>query len=106
MFGLAGDSGPFVTITSGSLLRLEIFQKCGYFQEELFIYTVDDEYSLRLRTKGYSIAQSRCAVLLHASGFPTHYYLFGRRIFSPSGHSPGARYYLNRNVSGCCAPTG
>ena len=97
IFGLAKDRGPFVTITSGSFFRTEIFEKCGYFQEELFIYTVDDEYSLRLRSKGYSIAQSREAILLHASGHPSHVYLFGKRLFSPSNHSAGARYYLNRN---------
>ena len=34
------------------------FETCGYFKEELFIYTVDDEYSLRLRSQGYSIALS------------------------------------------------
>jgi rhamnosyltransferase len=97
IFGLAKDRGPFVTITSGSFFRADIFQKCGYFQEDLFIYAVDDEYSLRLRSKGYSIAQSQHAILLHASGYPSHYCLFGKRIFSPSNHSAGARYYLNRN---------
>jgi rhamnosyltransferase len=97
IFGLARDGGPFVTITSGSLIRAEIFEKCGYFKEELFIYAVDDEYSLRLRSKNYSIVQSRDAILLHASGQPSHYYLFGKRIFTSSNHSAGARYYLNRN---------
>jgi len=97
VFVLAKDSGPFVTITSGSFFSVEIFHKCGYFQEELFIYTVDDEYSLRLRSNGYTIGQSRDAVLLHASGHPTQYYLFGIMLFSPSNHSAGARYYLNRN---------
>jgi rhamnosyltransferase len=95
--GLARDGGPFVTITSGSLVRAEIFRHCGYFREELFIYVVDDEYSLRLRSKGYSIAQSQDAILLHASGSPTQYYLFGRRFLSPSNHSAEARYYLSRN---------
>jgi rhamnosyltransferase len=97
IFGLAKDGGPFVTITSGSFFRTEIFRECGYFREELFIYTVDDEYSLRLRSMGYSIAQSREATLLHASGYPSHFRLFGKRLFSPSNHSAGARYYLNRN---------
>jgi rhamnosyltransferase len=97
IFGKARDQGPFVTITSGSVFRIEIFEQCGYFIEELFIYTVDDEYSLRLRSKGYAIAQSREAILLHASGFPSHFSLFGKRLFSPSNHSAGARYYLNRN---------
>ncbi len=97
VFGPAKDGGPFVTITSGSFVRTEIFKDCGYFREDLFIYMVDDEFSLRLRLHGYAIAQSHDAVLLHVAGDPTDVYLFGKKLFSPSNHSAGARYYLNRN---------
>ena len=96
IFPLDEDGGPLVTITSGSLLPSVAFGQCGYFKEELFIYTVDDEYSLRIRSKGYSIAQSKMAVLLHSSGFPTYHRVFGA-TFRTSNHSAGARYYLNRN---------
>lgn len=34
---------------------------------------------------------------MHASGYPTEYYLFGMKLFNASNHSAGARYYLNRN---------
>ena len=91
------DGGPLVTITSGSLLPIGAFEKCGYFQEELFIYTVDDEYSLRLRSRGYSLALSPNAVLLHVSGVPTGYRLFGRQIFQTTNYRPGVRYYISRN---------
>ncbi len=91
------DGGPFVTITSGSLLPVEAFNKCGYFKEELFIYTVDDEYSLRLRSQGYSIALSRDAVLLHASGVPSYFHVFGRPWFQTTNYRPGVRYYISRN---------
>jgi rhamnosyltransferase len=91
------DGGPFVTITSGSLLPVSAFEKCGYFKEELFIYTVDDEYSLRLRSRGYSIALSPHAVLLHASGIPSYYRLFGRQLFQTTNYRPGVRYYISRN---------
>jgi rhamnosyltransferase len=91
------DGGPFVTITSGSLLPIEAFDKCGYFKEELFIYTVDDEYSLRLRSHGYSIALSPHAVLLHASGVPSYYSVFGKRLFQTTNYRPGVRYYVSRN---------
>jgi rhamnosyltransferase len=91
------DGGPFVTITSGSLFPISAFAKCGYFNEELFIYTVDDEYSLRLRSRGYSIALSPHAVLLHASGIPSYYSILGRRLFQTTNYRPGVRYYISRN---------
>ena len=91
------DGGPFVTITSGSLLPINAFEKCGYFKEELFIYTVDDEYSLRLRSHGYSIAISSHAVLLHTSGIPSYYRIFGRELFQTTNYRPGVRYYISRN---------
>jgi rhamnosyltransferase len=91
------DGGPFVTITSGSLLPIAAFEKCGYFKEELFIYTIDDEYSLRLRSHGYSIGLSPNAVLLHVSGVPSYYRLFGRQLFQTTNYRPGVRYYISRN---------
>jgi rhamnosyltransferase len=91
------DGGPFVTITSGSLFPIDAFDKCGYFKEELFIYTVDDEYSLRLRSRGYSIGLSPNAVLHHVSGVPTYYRLFGRQLFQTTNYRPGVRYYISRN---------
>jgi len=95
--GLHQDGGPFVTITSGSLLPIDAFRKCGYFKEELFIYTVDDEYSLRLRSRGYSIGLSPRAILLHRSGTPTYYSIFGKQWFGTTNYRPGVRYYISRN---------
>jgi rhamnosyltransferase len=95
--GLDKDGGPFVTITSGSLLPVAAFEKCGYFNEDLFIYTVDDEYSLRLRSQGYSIALSPHAVLLHASGIPSFFKIFGKPWFQTTNYRPGVRYYISRN---------
>ncbi len=95
--GLDKDGGPFVTITSGSLLPVTAFETCGYFNEDLFIYTVDDEYSLRLRSQGYSIALSPHAVLLHASGTASCYRIFGKPWFQTTNYKPGVRYYVSRN---------
>ena len=95
--GLHEDGGPFVTITSGSLFPMDAFKKCGYFKEELFIYTVDDEFSLRVRSRGYSIGLSPRAILLHASGTPSYYSIFGRQWFGTTNYRPGVRYYVSRN---------
>ena len=77
------DGGPFVTITSGSLLPIGAFEKCGYFKEELFIYTVDDEYSLRLRSRGYSIARSSHAVCCTPPVFPLTTVFLGSNCSRP-----------------------
>lgn len=90
------DGGPFVTITSGSLFPMEAFDVCGYFKEELFIYCVDDDFSLRIRLHGYSIAESHRAILLHKSGHPSRHKLLWKTFIS-NNYSPISRYYGVRN---------
>lgn len=90
------DGGVFLTITSGSLFSMEAFEKCGLFQEDLFIYCVDDDYSLRIRKNGYYIGVSKHAILLHQSGHPTYRKLFGMTI-ATKNYRPEVRYYYARN---------
>lgn len=84
-------------MTSGSLMRVSLFQEHGYFQEELFIDAVDYEYSLRLRSKGYLIEECHDAVLLHSPGNPTVLRFCGIRLFQTANYSPLRRYYQDRN---------
>ncbi len=90
------DGGVFLTITSGSLFSMEAFNRCGLFQEDLFIYCVDDDYSLRIRKNGFFIGVSRNAFLLHQSGDPTSRKLFGTTI-TTKNYRPEGRYYYARN---------
>ena len=90
------DGGVFLTITSGSVFSMEAFEKCGLFQENLFIYCVDDDYSLRIRKNGFYIGATRNAVLLHESGHPTSRKLFGMTI-TTKNYRPEVRYYYARN---------
>jgi len=90
------DGGVFLTITSGSLFSMEAFKRCGLFQEDLFIYCVDDDYSLRIRKNGFFIGLSRNAVLLHQSGRPTSCKVFGVTI-TTKNYGPEMRYYYARN---------
>jgi rhamnosyltransferase len=84
-------------MTSGSLLPSKIFRGYGGFEEALTIDMLDQEYSLRLRSRGLIIVESENAVLLHAPGFPKTYY-FGRiRLFRALNHSPARQYYRVRN---------
>jgi rhamnosyltransferase len=90
------DGGPFVSMTSGSLMPIWIFDKIGWFASEYFIDFVDWEYCARIRAAGYLVADSREATLLHAAGDPTRVKVLGFS-FQPSHHSAMRRYYIARN---------
>jgi rhamnosyltransferase len=75
---------------------MEAFEECGLFQENLFIYCVDDDFSLRLRKRGFFIGENRNAILLHRSGHPTSRKLFGKTI-ATKNYRPEVRYYYARN---------
>jgi len=94
---LCRGNAPEVARTSGSLMPMWAFEECGWFREELFIDQVDFEYCLRLRARGYQIAECEGATLLHTLGAPKIYSLFGRRLFGTTNHSAARRYYLARN---------
>jgi rhamnosyltransferase len=90
------DGGVFLTITSGSLFSAEVFSKCGMFNESLFIYGIDDDYSLRIRRSGYYIGKSERAVLFHRSGHPTYRRFLWRKV-ATQHYRPVVRYYIARN---------
>jgi rhamnosyltransferase len=58
---------------------------------------VDFEYCLRIRAAGYLIADSRQAVLMHASGRAGEGLSFLGFGFRPTHHSAVRRYYMSRN---------
>ena len=86
-----------VAMTSGSLMPSWIFDRCGYFNEELFIDQVDFEYCLRVRKLGFLVLQSDHAALFHRPGSITSRSFFGIRLFGVSNHSAKRRYYMSRN---------
>jgi rhamnosyltransferase len=92
----AADGGPMVSITSGALMPIWIFDRIGLFASEYFIDEVDTEFCLRIRAAGYTLADSREAVLLHSVGNPKAASVLGFR-FRPTHHSVIRRYYMTRN---------
>ena len=90
------DGGLFLTITSGSVFPISAFDQLGLFRKELFIYCVDDDFSLRIRAAGKYIGLSPNAVLLHQSGNPTYRRFMGRLI-ATKNYRPESRYYYGRN---------
>jgi rhamnosyltransferase len=55
-------------ITSGSLIKKEIFEKIGFMDEKFFIDYIDFDYCFRLRSFKYKILLSKNALLHHSLG--------------------------------------
>lgn len=83
-------------ITSGSLLRISVFQEIGPFRNEFFIDQVDHEYCLRVRARGFKVVITRDPVMKHSLGAVTMHKLLWREI-GTSNHSALRRYYMARN---------
>lgn len=84
------------TMTSGSLLNLKAYQKCGPFEDKLFIDHVDNEYCLRLKKEGYKVIQCNKAVLNHSLGETIDITFFGKK-YTITTHKPFRLYYFTRN---------
>lgn len=85
-----------LTMTSGNLLRVSAWQAAGPFEEKLFIDSVDHEYYLRLRKKGFTILRANNSILLHPLG-EIHYSKFLFIKLKTTNHSALRRYYITRN---------
>lgn len=91
----SSDKDIQFAITSGNLVKLELLQRVGSFDEGFFIDGVDLDFSLRIRSAGFRIRQVCGAKLYHqlgdkhtASGILAKFYTL---------HSPMRRYYMYRN---------
>lgn len=91
-----GDESRYTVITSGNLIDARVFDDVGYFEEKLFIDSVDFDFCLRLLSAGYRIVRCHGAGLLHSLGDPVGCRIFGREIFSLN-HSATRKYYIVRN---------
>lgn len=85
------------TITSGSLIRREVLDEIGGFEERLFIDSVDHEFCMRMRKRGWLVVEHRGVVMPHSIGASTQHRLLGLRIVC-THHSPTRRYYITRNL--------
>jgi rhamnosyltransferase len=83
-------------ITSGNLVRAEVFERVGFYCDAYFIDYVDYEFCLRARTYGYGIAQAKDAVLHHAMGEVVSKRLLGM-VVRYTRYSALRKYYKSRN---------
>jgi rhamnosyltransferase len=94
--GPRSTGGPVdFAITSGNLIRMDVFDSVGGFDEELFIDGVDLDFSLRVRHAGKQIVRVEDAILYHelgqrqvTRGWLSKFYM---------AHPPLRRYYMYRN---------
>ncbi len=91
------STGDVLTaMTSGSLIRADLFKDIGYLTEALFIDYADVEFCLRARRAGYKIMQCPDAVLQHHQGNVSWHKVLGRHL-ATTNHSAARRYYITRN---------
>ena len=83
-------------ITSGNLVKTEVFSNVGFFEEKLFIDYVDHEFCLRLRMNRYKMIQVENAYLLHKLGNSQKKKVLFKEV-NFTNHSYTRRYYITRN---------
>lgn len=79
------------SITSGSVLNLNIFKNVKGFDENLFVDGVDRDYSLTLINRGYKIIKMNGILFKHNLGEGK------KNFFGIYEHSPLRNYYIYRN---------
>jgi len=82
-------------ITSGNLVRMDIFDKTGPYDEAMFVDQLDFDFSLRVRKAGFGIYRVANAILIHELGDAGAPRTFLGRFHT--FHSPLRRYYSYRN---------
>jgi len=83
-------------ISSGSLIRKEVFSDIGRFNEAFFMDYIDTEFCLRMNKYGWRITVVRDAVLNHNFGDIQSRKFMGR-IIGVTNHSRSRRYTIYRN---------
>ncbi len=83
-------------ITSGSMIRTDMFGKIGMMPEHFFIDYIDHYFCLGIKRRGYKILLVKDTILQHELGEKTEHNLLGVRV-GTTNHSPTRRFYIFRN---------
>lgn len=83
-------------IQSGELIRSDVFNAIGGFNEKLFIYYVDTDFNYRVQESGRNIVQCNNTILLHEEGQKTIHNILGKKIYY-NNYNSFAIYYRARN---------
>lgn len=84
-------------ITSGSLTRIEAWEKVGGFDEWFFIDRVDNEFCTHLSVKGYKVLRVNKALISQRAGGMKYIRMpWGKKILLPY-YNEKRNYYICRN---------
>ena len=83
-------------VSSGSIIKYEVFKDICLFRENFFIDYIDLEFSLRARQRNYRISIVNSASLFHKLGSQTKHNFFGITIYCHN-YSKERRYTIGRN---------
>ena len=86
-----------VVMASGSLLPLNAFLKTGQFREEFFVDSIDADYCLRLRKKGFKLIVAQNAMMEQRVGSEGKMKRFLWRKILVTNHPSKRCYYMARN---------
>jgi rhamnosyltransferase len=86
----------FIAISSGSLIKSELFDEIGLIRESFEIDYLDVDFCLRTLEAGHRIIAVRDAVLWHNLGEQTKHNLLGSQFFAWN-HSARRRFTIYRN---------
>jgi len=85
-----------VTISSGHLSHINMYNCIGEYNNDLFIDSVDFDFSLRIKKAGGRIIECASALLYQQLGETLHLSIFGYQT-ELSMHNPTRYYYMTRN---------
>lgn len=97
------ESEVFDPMTSGSMIRSEVFDSVGYFDEDFFIDCVDTEFNARLRDHGFRSLAGHGCDLQHSLGNARPMKILGWQVrvgqkkLNVYYHPPFRVYYITRN---------
>jgi rhamnosyltransferase len=97
--GMMFEGKPFITdgaLSSGEIVKAEVYEKIGLYKEELFIDFVDSEFSHRAHRAGIESLIVPDAILHHTLGNPM-LRKFLWMTAAVTNYSPSRYYYISRN---------
>ncbi len=86
----------FIAISSGSLIKAELFNEIGMIRESFDIDYLDVDFCLRTLAAGYGIVAVRDAELRHNLGEQTEHRFLGQHFFAWN-HNARRRFSIYRN---------
>lgn len=84
------------TMTSGNLIKTQMFSLVGFYEERLFIDLVDTEFCLRCGNLGFVILEAQTTWLEHNLGYPSQHRFLWKEV-AVGNYSSVRRYYMTRN---------